>query len=213
MLEAPRAIVVTPPRKKWQRQNLWTLTVQITATLLLVVFITVSLHGHWPLALALTCGGLGFWWLDDFWQRRCERLEILEDVDAMSYREFVVYASELLAAQGYSVLRSDGASGPQADLLLSRGKACFACWLQHGSHSLGAAMVVEAAATVQACDGWHAMLVSSQRLTLSSWYRMRQKGCVLINRDRLASLVAQYRRGHRVFAFSREEKTRLRGRK
>ncbi len=213
MREAPRAIIVTPPRKKWQRQKLWTLTVRTTATLLLVIFITVSLHGHWPLALALTCGGLGFWWLDELWQRRCEWREILEDVDAMPYREFLLYASELLRIQGYNVLQNDNLSPHQAALLLSRGKMHVACWIQHERHSVEVKMIAEAAAALQANEGWRVMLLSSQRVTLRSWYRLRREGCIVINRDRLAHLVTQYRRGHRVFAFPRTEKTGLRRRK
>src|SRR5882724_1347032 len=141
MREAPRAMIVTRPRKKWQGQKLWTLTVRTTATLLLVIFITVSLHGHWPLALALTCGGLGFWWFDELWQRRCERLEILEDVDAMPYREFLLYASELLRIQGYSVLQNYNLNPQQAALLLSRGKIHVACWIQHEHHAVGVKMI------------------------------------------------------------------------
>ena len=213
MREAPRAIIVSPPRKKWQGQKLWTLTVRITATLLLIIFITVSLHGHWPLALALTCGGLGFWWLDEIWQRRCERLEILEDVDAMPYQEFLLYARELLRTQGYSVLQNDDALGPQAALLLLRGKIHVACWLQHERHVVGEKMMTEAAAAVRANNGWRVMLLSSQRLTLRTWYRLRREGCIIINRDRLADLVTQYRRGHRVFTFPCTEKTGLRRRK
>jgi hypothetical protein len=213
MLEAPRTIIVTPPRKTWQGQNMWPPMVRITAALLLIVFVTASLHGHWPLTLALTGASLGFWRLNELWRRRGERLEILEDVDAMPYRKFVLYVAELLRAQGYTVLSSDYTDGPQADLLLSRGRVSMACWLQHGRQPVGVERVVRAAATVQTYAGWRAMLLSSQRLTLRNWYRVRWGGCLLIDRDRLARLIAQHRRGHRVIALPREEKTRLRRRK
>jgi hypothetical protein len=101
---------------------------------------------------------------------------------------------------------------PSRSLIIAR-KDPVACWLQHERHVVGVRMMTEAAAALRANDGWRVMLLSSQRLPLRSWYRLRREGCIIINRDRLANLVTQYRRGHRVFTFPCTEKTRLRRRK
>ncbi len=213
MLEAPHAVTVSPLRKKWQGQRVWPSTMRITAALLLVVFVTISLHGHWRLALAVLSCSVGFWRLNELWHRRRERLAILKNVDAMPYREFVAYAGELLHTQGYSVLSSDSTGGPQADLLLSRGKGYIACWVLHGPRSAEVGMIARAAATVQAYEGWSAMLLASQRLTLRDWCRVCWARSMVVNRDRLARLVVQHRRGHRVITLPRKEKPKLRRRK
>jgi hypothetical protein len=187
--------------------------VKITATLVLVVFVTVSLHGHWPLALTLVGCGIGFWWLSDVWQRYCERMEVLEEVDAMSASEFAQYAAELLRAQGYTLITNGRAAKPPADLLLSRGKESVACWLYHDRGPVRVEVVARAAATVQAWNGWQALVFASRRFTVTAWYRARRERCMLSDRNSLANLVAQFRRGHRVIAFPYKEKTGLRGRK
>ena len=59
----------------------------------------------------------------------------------------------------------------------------------------------------------HAMILANQRFTRRARKLARREGCVLIDRKGLASLVAQYRQGHRVLAFDREEVLGLRRRK
>src|SRR5262249_3240023 len=121
--------------------------------------------------------------------------------------------AELLRAQGYIVQKRTLATGPQADLLLSRGKECIACWLYQGERRVRLEAVARAAAMSQVSRGWRTMVLSSQWFTPAAQYRARREGCVMIDREALASMVVQYRRGHRVIAFSREEVTGLRGRK
>lgn len=213
MSDFSRVTLLTPSSTRWQGRNFKRWLVKITATLVLVVFVTVSLHGHWPLALTLVLCGIGFWWLNELWQRYCERMEVLEEVDSMSSSEFAQYAAELLCAQGYALIPSGRAAKPPANLLLSRGKESLACWLQHGRGPVRVEIVARAAATVQVWDGWRAMVFASQRFTLTAWYRARREGCLLSSRNHLANLVAQYRHGHRVIVFPLEEATKLRGRK
>jgi hypothetical protein len=213
MLNPSRVTFVSPSSRRWWKRNLKPWLVKITATLVLVVFVTVSLHGHWPLALALVFCGLGFWWLNELWQRYCERMEVLEEVDSMSASEFAHYAAELLRAQGYALIPSGHTAKPPAHLLLSRGKESIACWLHHGRGPVRVEVVARATATVQAWDGWRAMVFASQWFTLTAQYRARREGCLLSSRNQLANLVAQYRRGHRVIAFPLEEASKLRGRK
>jgi hypothetical protein len=186
---------------------------KVTAAFLLVVFLTVSLHGNWRLALGLLCACAALWWLRNVWRRYCEREEILADVDAMSAEEFLRYIGELLRVQGYSVSTRGKRSVPPADLLLSRGKEDFACWIQHSGRSTDAEMIAKAAAAAQVHQGWRAMVVSSRPCSLNVYSLARREGCVLIHRGGLANMVAQYRSGHRVIAFPVEEKARLRGRK
>jgi hypothetical protein len=213
MHNLPRAIVVAPPSKKWQGKRWWPSLMRLTATLLLIVFVTLSLHGHWPRALTLLLLSFTGWRLNELWRRRGDRLAILKEIETMPQREFVVYIGELFRAQGYAVLSSDFANSVQADLLLSRGQGAMACWVLHGRRSDGVKMVARAAATVRVYDGWRPMLLSSRRLTLLEWYRLRRTQCVVIHRERLAQLMMQQRRGHRVITLPREEKPKLRRRK
>jgi restriction system protein len=203
-------IITTAPRRRQEKK---VLMMKVTAAFLLVVFLTVSLHGNWRLALGLLCACVALWWLRNVWRHYYEREEILADVDAMSAEEFLRYIGELLRVQGYSVSTRGKRGGPPADLLLSRGKEDFACWIQHGGRSTDAEIIAKAAAVVQAHHGWRAMVVSSRPCSLNVYSLARREGCILIHRGSLANIVAQYRSGHRVIAFPVEEKARLRGRK
>jgi hypothetical protein len=213
MLNPSRVTFLAPSSTPWRKKNLKPWLIKVTATLVLVVFATVSLHGHWPLALALVCCGIGFWWVNDVWQHYCERMDMLEEVDAMTSSEFTQYAAELLRTQGYSLVTAGRVAKPPADLLLSRGKESVACWIHHKRSPVPVELVARATATAQAWPGWRAMVFASQRCTAAAWYRARREGCLFSNRSSLANLVAQHRRGHRVIAFPYEETARLRSRK
>jgi restriction system protein len=138
---------------------------------------------------------------------------MLADVDAMSAEEFLRYVGELLRVQGYSVSTRGKRGGPPADLLLSRGKEEFACWIQHSGRSIDAEMIAKAATAVQTHPRWRALVVSSRPCSLNVYSLARREGCVLVHRSGLANMVAQYRSGHKVIAFPVEEKARLRSRK
>lgn len=203
-------IIVSAPRR---RQGKKMVMMKITAAFLLLVFLTVSLHGNWRLTLGLLCVCAGVWWFRNVWRRYREREAILAEVDAMSVEEFLHYVGDLLCAQGYSVSARGKRGGPPADLLLSHGKENFACWVQHRGRSTGAEIIAKAAAIVQMHPEWHAMVVSSRPCTVNASSLARRVGCVLIQRGGLANMVTQYRSGHRVIAFSLAEKADLRGRK
>jgi restriction system protein len=211
MPDSLHSIVVPTAPKRWQGKK--TLAMKMTAVFLLVVFLTVSLHGNWRLALMLLSACAGLWWLKTLWRRYGAREEILADVDAMSVEEFLRYAGELLRAQGYSVAMRGKRSGPAADLLLSRGKENFACWIQHGGRSTGSEVIAKAVAAARPHRGWRALVVSSRPCTLRAASLARREGCILIHRGGLANMVTQYRKGHRVITFPVQEKTDLRGRK
>ena len=213
MRNSSRPTSIAPLHKRWQGAGLKVVGVKITAAFVLLTFLTMLFHGNWPLALMLVSSGIGFWWLNDVWQRRCERLEVLADMQDMSASKFTQYAAELLRAQGYAVLNRNAASGSQEDLVLTRGKEYIACWLHYGSRPARTETVAKAVAGVQARAGWRAMVLSSRRFTVSAWYRARREGCMLITPDTLANMITQYRRGHRVIAFPREEAADLRDRK
>src|SRR5262245_36901135 len=130
--ESSRSIIIPTSARWWRRMRLRTVLLRIIAAFVLMTFLTVLLHGNWPLALLLIGSCAGLWLLREEWQHRREREEVLADIDAMSSTEFLRYASELLRAQGYSVQRSGATVSPPADLLLSRGKEFIACWLYQG---------------------------------------------------------------------------------
>ncbi|MBI3248383.1 MAG: restriction endonuclease [Deltaproteobacteria bacterium] len=211
--ELSRSTLVAPPRKGWRETGWKAAGVKATAAVVLLTFLTVLFHGNWQLASALVGSGLGLWWLNETWQHYCRSMDILDEVQGMTFLEFAAYATELLRSQGYVVVKSGRLSGPQADLLLLRGQDPVACWFLHGRQPVRVESIAAAAAAVQSHKEWRALVVSSQRLTLSAWSRARREHCLIIPRARLAVMITQYRRGHRVLTFPVEEATRLRGRK
>ncbi len=184
MQERSRSTTMVKPRKAWVGRNTRPLIIRGTAAFLLLVFTTISLHGNWPVVLLWVSGGTGLWGLLAALRRRRERALILQDVEAMTDEGFLRYAADLLRAQGYTVHPVGRSADARADLLLTRGRANLVCQLRRQPGRVGEARKLA-----------------------------RREGCVLIDRKGLASLVAQYRQGHRVLAFDREEVLGLRRRK
>lgn len=213
MQERTRSTTIIAPRKRWRDRSGRTLIIKGTAVFLVLVFATISLHGNWPIALLWVGSGVGLWGLSDLLRRRRERAEILKDVEAMSDEEFRRYAADLLRAQSYGAHRATGPEGRRVDFLLTQGRTSLVCRLQRQEHRVGKGVVVETLATLEAYGCGRAMLVTNQLFTLPARSLARRKGCVLIDRKGLATLVAQHRQGHRVLAFHREETARLRRRK
>jgi hypothetical protein len=194
----------------WVGRNTRPLIIKGTAAFLLLVFATVSLHGNWPVALLWVSGGTGLWGLCATLQRRRERALILQDVEAMTDAEFLRYAADLLRAQGYTV-HQVGRSAE--DLLLARGRENLVCQLRRQPGRVGEGTVKGVLTAMRAYGCGRAMILANQLFTRRARRLARREGCVLIDRKGLASLVAQYRQGHRVLAFDREEVLGLRRRK
>jgi hypothetical protein len=201
------------PRKAWLAKNVRALVIKGTAAFLLLVFVTVLLHGNWPVALLCVSSGIGLWGLFDILRWRRERTEILSDVDAMTGEAFRRYAADLLHTQGYTVQRVGRSAEPRVDLLLTRGRETIVCWVQHQVKRVGEETVAAAVAAMEARGNWRVMIVANQLFTRRARRRARREGCVLIGRESLANLVIQHRRGHRVLIFQREEAAGLRRRK
>jgi HJR/Mrr/RecB family endonuclease len=206
----PQRVVVTKVRSgKRTRVALY----QGTALFLVVVFATIILHGNWRVALLIVSGGIGLWYLTEDIQRYRQRLSILQDVDTMDNAEFRRYVSELLRAQGYIVHQADRPADQRVDFLLMRGGETIACRLQRQSRRVGREAIAKAVAGARAHGCKRAMVITNHLFTFLASRMARQTNCVLIDRETLAGLVSQYRQGHRVLAFHREETTGLRKRR
>jgi hypothetical protein len=212
MKERTPATVVTS-RKTWERKNLRMAMFRGTAALLLFVFVTVSLHGNWPAALVWVVGGFALWEAYEVLQQHGERAAVLREVDAMTAGEFLPYAADLLRAQGYTVHKIGHAAAPRMDLLLTRGRDQFVCWLEHRTHRVGADTITAVGKVREAHGYWHALVLSNQPFTLQARRVARRTQCVLVDRKVLARMVAQYRHGHRVLSFPSSEGQGLRRRK
>jgi len=214
MKEGIRSTTIVAPRRAWRDRTGRALVIKGTSAFLLVVFATILLHGNWPLALLWIGGGAGLWGVADLRRRRRERTEILKDVEAMSDEEFRRYAADLLRAQGYVVNRNAWpAEGQRADLLLTRGRMSFVCRLQRQEQRAGKGVVLGALTALEVYGCARAIILTNQPFTLPARSLAHRQGCVLIDRKGLATLVAQYRQGHRVLTFQRQEVARLRRRK
>jgi hypothetical protein len=212
MKDRTSSTVVTS-RKTWERKNLRAAMFRGTAALLLFVFVTISLHGNWLVALVWVVGGLALWGAYGALQQRNERAEVLREVDAMTAERFLPYAADLLRAQGYTVHKVGYAVEPRVDLLLTRGRDNFVCWLEHRTRRVGAETITAVAKVRETHGYWSALVLSNQPFTLQARRVARRTQCVLIDRNVLAKMVAQYRHGHRVLSFPDSEGQGLRRRK
>jgi restriction endonuclease len=177
---------------------------KVTAALVLVAFTTVVLHGNWFLAVLLIGGGIGVWQFYEEQQRRRRRLLLLRDVEAMGEGEFLRYVTDLLRAQGYGVLKARQADARRANLLLmTRGDESIACRTVRCRLTAEEIAKTLTAMHVHGCR--RSMVITNRAVTAPARYVARRSGCVVIDRWDLVTLIVQYRQGHRVYAFQREE--------
>jgi hypothetical protein len=94
-----------------------------------------------------------------------------------------------------------------------KGEESFACKLLRESGRIKKAQLAKVLTGMRMHGCRRSMIVANQTVTSFARRAARQADCVIIDRDGLTSLVAQYRQGHRVYVFHREEITRLRKRK
>ena len=183
-----------------------------TAICLLFVFATSALQGNWVSALVWISGGLGIWIVWQSHTRRRERSERLHELDAMTDAEFSRHAADLLRAQGYEVAPLARSSPPGTDFLLVRGAERRLGRVSRHTRPLTDSVVTEAlsAGHAQGCDG--ALVLANQPFSLRARTLARREDCILIDREDLITLVAQYRQGHRVLAFQRPQRRQRRNR-
>ena len=183
-----------------------------TAICLLFVFATSALQGNWVSALVWIGGGLGIWIVWQSYTRRRERSERLHELDTMTDAEFSRYAADLLRAQGYEVAPLARSSPPGTDFLLVRGTERRLGRVSRHTRPLTDSVITEvlSAGRAQGCDG--ALVLANQPFSLRTRTLARREDCILIDREDLITLVAQYRQGHRVLAFQRPQPGQRRNR-
>lgn len=210
MQERARSIMVI---EKPQLQKHRPLGMRAIASLLLVVFVTVALHGDWRMALSLITAGVGVWQFAEALRRYREREAVLHDLAKLPDGEFLSYTADLLRSQGYGVLKVGQASDSHGNLLLMYGDRSIACRVLRASRYLGKPELVRTLARMKlyGCKG--SMVVTNRVVSWSAARFAQRVGCLVIDRDELVRLVGQYRQGHRVYTFQRQEMTKLRRRK
>jgi HJR/Mrr/RecB family endonuclease len=189
------------------------LSFRAIAGVLLLVFVTMALHGNWLLALALISSGLGVWKLSEALQRRGAREIVLQDVEALADSEFLRFVTDLLRAQGYGVLKASQPNDIQGNLLVIHGDESLTCRVLRARRRLGKAEVARTLARMKlyGCKG--SMILTSRPVSWRAARFARHVGCLMIDRTELVRLILQYRQGHRVYTFQRQEVTKLRRRK
>ncbi|MGE0821104.1 MAG: restriction endonuclease [Candidatus Binatia bacterium] len=186
---------------------------RVVATLVLVVFATLVLHGNWLLACLLTAGGLGIWQVTEG-VRLCRRRQLmLRDADAMSDEEFRLYIVDLLRAQGYGALPTNIQGDHQRDLYVVYGAESYTCRLVRDARRLGKGELAKLLGRMKLYGGRRPMVVTNRIASFPAARFAYRVGCVLIDRYALIQLISQYRQGHRVYTFHREEATKLRKRR
>ena len=200
---------VEKPRLQKRR----TLSFRAIAGVLLLVFVTMALHGNWLLALALISSGLGVWKLSEALQRRGARETVLQDVEVLTNSEFLRFVTDLLRAQGYGVLKASQPNDAQGNLLVIHGDESLACRVLRAHRRLGKAEVASTLARMKlySCKG--SMILTNRPVSWRAARFARRVGCLMIDRTELVRLILQYRQGHRVYTFQRQEVTKLRRRK
>jgi hypothetical protein len=184
--------------------------VRAVAGVVLLVFATMVLHGNWLLALVLICGGGGAWQLTKMLQQRRQREAVLRDVLRQTDDEFLGFAADLLRAQGYGVLKTGHVDDSRGNLLVMYGNESFACRVLRSRRRLYKTEIVHLLAQMKlyGCKG--ALILTNRVVSRGAAHFARRVGCVLIDGNALARLILQYRQGHRVYTFQREETAKLR---
>jgi restriction system protein len=184
-----------------------------TAIFLLFVFATSALQGNWVSALVWMGGGLGIWIVWKSYSRQRERSERLHELDTMADAEFSRHAADLLQAQGYEVTPLVRSSPPGTDFLLTRGAERRLGRVARHARPLTENVIIKTltASRAQGCEG--ALVLANQPFSLRARTLAQREDCILIDRETLATLVTQYRQGHRVLAFQRSHQGRGQRRK
>jgi HJR/Mrr/RecB family endonuclease len=183
------------------------------AGVLLLIFMTVALHGDLRMTLALISGVGGVWWLVEMLRLRRAREAVLQEIAKLSDSEFLNYTADLVRAQGYGVLKVGQAGAAQGNLLLMYGERSIVCRVLRGIHRLGRAEMSSTLGRMELYGGKGAMVVTNRLVSRSAARFAQRVGCIVIDRDKLVRLIGQYRQGHRVYAFQRQETAKLRRRK
>jgi hypothetical protein len=187
-----------------QKKSVRTVTLKVTAALVLVAFTTVVFHGNWVLAVVLIGGGIGAWKLYEEQERHRQRLSLLQEIEARDEGEFLCSVTDLLRAQGYGILKARQADHRRADLLLMmRGDESVACRLLRRRVTAEEITHTLTAMHLHGCQ--RSMVITSRAVTLSARYVARRAGCIVIDRWDVVHLIMQYRQGHRVYAFQHAE--------
>jgi len=210
MRERTRSIMVI---EKPQLRKHRPLGMRAIAGILLLVFVTVALHGDWRMALALIAGGVGAWQLAEAVRQYRERDAVLQDLATLTDSEFLNHTADLLRAQGYGVLKVGQAGDSHGNLLVMHGDRSIACRVLRAVRHLGKAEMMRTLARMKlyGCKG--SMVVTNREVSWSAARFARRVGCIVIDRDELVRLIGQYRQGHRVYTFQRQEMAKLRRRK
>jgi len=205
-----RAIAITEKPRLRKRHPL---PLRAIAGVLLFTFVTMVLRGNWLLALVLLCGGLGIWRLIEAGQHARKRDAVLREVEEITDSEFTLYAAELLRAQGYGVLKTAQTDGHHGNLLLLYEDKSLACRVIRARGRLGKAELVKTLSRMKlhGCKG--SMILTNRVVSWSAARYARRVACVVLDGRKLVRLIGQYRQGHRVYMFQREETAKLRRRK
>ena len=189
------------------------LRLRIIAGVVLLAFVTLALHGNGLLALIFVGGGLGGWRLAEEIRRRRKRDAVLQEIEGLSAPVFLQYVADLLRAQGYGVLRIAHSDDNYGDLLLGYGDKSLAVRVLHARGRLGKGELARTLGRMKLYGSQGAMIVTNRSISWAAWRYAQRVRCVMIDGNELVRLIGQYRQGHRVYTFQREEAVKLRGRK
>lgn len=210
MPERARAIAIAEKPGLRKRHPL---PLRAIAGVLLLTFVTMVLHGNWLLALILVGGGLGAWQMFEAGQQASKRDAVLREVETMPDDELLRYTGELLRAQGYGVLRTAATEGDHGNLLLTYDDKNLACRILRASGRLGKPELAKTLSRMKlhGCHG--SMIVTTRVVSWAAVRYARRVACVIIDGEEFVRLITQYRTGHRVYQFQREDPGKLRRRK
>jgi hypothetical protein len=187
-----------------RKKSVRTVTLKVTAALVLVAFTTVVLHGNWVLAVVLIGGGIGVWTLYEEQDCRRQRLALLQEIATKSEEEFLRSVTDMLRTQGYGILKARQADHCSVDLLLmTRGEESVACRTLR--HRVTTDEITKTLAAMRLYGCRRSMVITNRAVTVPARYVARRAGCVVIDRWDLVHLMRQYRQGHRVYAFQPAE--------
>jgi restriction system protein len=122
------------------------------------------------------------------------RLLVLEDIDNMSGHAFEQYVARLLQDQGYRATLTKGSGDFGVDIVAQKNGARYAVQCKRQRKVVSRRAISDAVAGKHYYDCSEAMVVTNSYFTPGAIELARSTRCILVDRDKLAEWIAEFRR-------------------
>lgn len=164
-----------------------------------VVWLSQDLFGRLLLAVCFlsVLAAFIFWKTWPHWvQLRRFRALKLDDVDTMPGHEFEHYVARLLQHQGFKTTVTKGSGDFGVDVIAHKDEVGYAVQCKRSSDNIPRTAVSDAVAGKHHYQCMQAIVVTNQYFTVGARELAKSTGCILVDRDRLATWVQNFQQQH-----------------